>query len=355
MENPTPDEGASIQERLVSFLDTGADQSSDDDTPDTSQKNEVEVRTEVDVETPNDDEGKQDEQPSVALSDLAQYLGVDENLLDVDEDGKVVLKTKIDGQEGKTKLADALTSYQLKGHLDNRTRAQAEAEKQWQAQVAQAQQALQQQYQYAEDLAVAAQAELNRRYQNVDWQTLRVTDPAEYAALLQDYQAQQANIQNIAQTAKAQRDQYQAQRDQSYQVIKQELLQRSHQAISEDIPEWKDEGIRSKEIAEVTDIIRGDVEKFFGPNAGRVLQEIHEGLYGPLPIIWARKVMLYDRMQSSRAAVENKVRTAPKLVKPGQTAPNGQDQQIRNLRANIRKTGGKQGSVADYLLATGKV
>lgn len=345
---PTPDGGASVHERLVSLLDTGADQTDEVETPETPENA-------VDEETPQDDEGKQDEQPSVALSDLAQYLGVDESLLDVDEDGKVVLKTKIDGQEGKTKLTDALTSYQLKGHLDNRTRAQAEAEKQWQAQVAQTQQALQQQYQQAEDLAAAAQAELNRRFQSVDWQTLRVTDPAEYAALLQDYQAQQANIQNIAQTAQAQRNQYQAQQEQSYQAAKQELLQRSHQAISEAIPEWKDTGVRAREIAEVTDVIQSEVEKFFGPNSDRILKEIHEGLYGPLPIILARKAVLYDRMQSSKAAVENKVRTAPKLVKPGQTAPNGQDQQIRNLKANIRKTGGKQGSVAEYLLATGKV
>lgn len=352
MENPTPNEGASIQDRIETFLAAEEPQSNAEEA---QASDAQQAETEVDAEPPEGDEGEQTEQPSVALSDLAQYLGIDETLLDVDEDGKVVFKTKIDGQEGKTKLTDALTSYQLKGHLDNKTRAQAEAEKAWQAQVAQTQQALQQQYQYAEDLANAAQQELNRRFQSVDWQTLRVTDPAEYAALLQDFQAQQANIQNIAQTAQAQRNQYQAQQEQSRMAMLNDLRVRSEQVIAEAIPEWRNPETRQAELPELARTIRGEVERFFGPEADRIMAEIDSGYYGPLPIIWARKAALYDKMQSSKAAVENRVRQAPKLVKPGQTAPNGQDQQIRNLKANIKKTGGKQGSIAEYLLATGKV
>jgi hypothetical protein len=63
--------------------------------------------------------------------------------------------------------------------------------------------------------------------------------------------------------------------------------------------------------------------------------------------------MLYDKLQESKASVENKVRTAPKLVKPGQPANDRGQQTVRNLKSQITKSGGKQG-IAEYLLATGK-
>lgn len=354
MENPTPqnDEGASIQDRIEAKLTTGMPDVDKNEISEEIPEPEFDV---VDVETPEEGEDGASDEPSVAISDLAQYLGVDENLLDVDEDGKVVLKTKIDGQESLTKLQDAITSYQLKGHLDNKTRAVAEHERAIQAYVSQQQAELQQQYQHAQDLAEAAQTELSRRFQSVDWQTLRVTDPAEYAALYQDFQTQQANISNIVQSASAQRNQYQQQEQQRQQAVLQDLRTRSEQVISEAITEWKNPESRKAIASEVTQAIASDVERFFGPGeVNRVLAEIDAGYYGPLPIIWARKAALYDKMVASKASVENKVRSAPKLVKPGQSTSQGKEQVARTLRDNVKKSGGKRG-IAEYLLATGKV
>jgi hypothetical protein len=64
--------------------------------------------------------------------------------------------------------------------------------------------------------------------------------------------------------------------------------------------------------------------------------------------------MLFDKLQTSKTVIENKVRTAPKLVKPGQAEQTTQAQTAKNLRQNVIKSGGKQDSIAQYLLATGK-
>lgn len=75
-------------------------------------------------------------------------------------------------------------------------------------------------------------------------------------------------------------------------------------------------------------------------------------------IVYAlRKAMLADRAAPKVAAVEKKVRSAPKLVKPGQSVDANQRKAegLQSLKERIRKTGGKGDSVAEWLIAAGKV
>lgn len=331
----TTQSGDNITERLENFLSAGEPQAENEAPPEQADAEPAE--TEVESEN---DEGEGDE-PSLSLTDLAKYLKIDETALDLDENGELSLKTKVDGQEGKAKLQDLLTSYQLRSHLDNQTRAHVEQQKAWQAQTAEMERQVQARVQHVEDLANAAQTELTRQFQNVDWQTLRYENPAEYAALIQDYQARQAHIASIATNAAQQRQQYEAQR----QYHQTETLKAEAQALPKLIPEWSDPVVAEKERAEIRDwaisngIPQADVES--------VSRAAHVAVL--------RKAMLYDRGQSSKAAVEKKVHAAPKLVKPGQTvARNSQEQSVRNIKATVKKSGGKDG-IVEYLLATGKV
>lgn len=337
MENPTPQEGASIQERLERFLEPEVPSQP------TEAEEPAEVSTEVDVEVePQEGAGEEANEPSIALSDLAQYLGIEENFLDVDDDGKVLVRTKIDGQEGKTKLNDLLTSYQLKGHLDNETRAVAEQRKAMQAQMAEIEQAVQARVQQIEDMANVAQYELNRQFQNIDWQSLRVNDPAEYAAQLADFQARQGQIQNLLQSAQQQRQQQNLQQQTAYQ----QGLQQEAQLLTQIIPEWSAPEVAEKERDEL---------KTWGKKQGLSDVELNS-VSRAAHVAILRKAMLYDRLQQTKSTVENKVRTAPKLVKPGQAPDQSRGETtLRNIKANVKKTGGSRQSVMDYLIATNKV
>lgn len=337
-ENPTPSEGASIQERLETYLSADEPQEQQEAEP-TEVREEAAPVDEVEVETEND-EGA-DDGPQLSLTDLAKYLKIDETALDVDEAGELSIRTKVDGQEGRAKLNDLLTSYQLRSHLDNQTRAVAEQQKAIQAQAVEIEQKIQQRVQYVEDLANAAQAQLNREFSNIDWQTLRVTDPAEYAASYQDYQARQAHINSIAENAGQQRRQYEAISKQQHA----ELLRSEWQNIPAVIPEWSSDEVMQKDVQSM---------KQWAAQNGYQPGEIESAAYAR-HLATVRKAMLYDQMQSSKASVEHKVRSAPKLVKPGQAAPrNSAESTAKNLKAEIRKSGGKRG-IAEYLIATGKV
>lgn len=357
-ENPTPSGGDSIQERLESYLSPDEPKPQPEAAP---QETKAEAAPESNDE-PESDESDSESEPQLSLTDLAKYLGVDESALDLDELGALNLKTKVDGEEGKAKLSDLIASYQLKAHVDKESRAVAEQRRAFEAQASQYEQQIAARAQQVEDLANAAQHELNREFQNVDWQTLRVTDPAEYAASLQDYQARQAHINNIANQANQQRQQFsqRQQQDQGERVANNKQV--SEQAMLENIPEWKDSATRGKEVTEVVSYMADDLKipqnipvSIDGISYSSFFQALNDGAFGHVPVVAFRKAMLYDRMQTSKTVMGKKVVSAPRLVKPGQAAPRNSNQtSVSNLRANVRKSGGKMG-IEEYLLATGKV
>lgn len=328
-------EGVSTIDRLERFL-AAEDAPATEETPETQQANQPEHADEP-VEA-GEDAPQGDDEPQITTSDLAKYLGLEDSMLDVDDAGQVSVKTKIDGKEGTAKLADVLKSYQLQGHIDNKSRALAEQQQAMNAHMAQVEQAAQARLQQVEDMFSLAQNELMREFNAVDWQTLRVTDPAEYSARHHDFQARNNQLQGMLQNVQQQRAQ---QSQQSMQMN----LQQQHEALVKAIPEWTDEAKATTGKAEVAKYLK---QNGFGPEEiGRISD--HRA------VIMTRKAMLYDAMMQQKPTLENKVRSTPKIVKPGTTQQaNQRDQSVRNIKQTIRTSGGRQG-VAEYLLATGKV
>jgi hypothetical protein len=350
VENPTGDDtGASITDRLESFLAAGdspeekkqpaqqaaAGSDADDDAQD------LDANADTPVDPPEGDEQGNDEGSQLSTADLAKYLGIEESALDVDADGNAVIKTKIDGKDGAAKFSDMLKSYQLQGHVDNRARDVAAQQQALQQQAAHAEQAIRARLDQLDSVVGQANAELMREFQGIDWQHLRNTNQGEYAALLADFQARKANLDNAAARSQQERHELQAQQSQEAQAF----IRQEHERLPNLIPEWKDAAVADKEKAEIN---AWALKNGFDPTE---LQSIGRAS----AVAALRKAMLYDRQQGSKAAIENKVRTAPKLVKAGQAPQVSRAQNTaRTLHQNVRKSGGKTGDVAAFLLATGK-
>ena len=113
------------------------------------------------------------------------------------------------------------------------------------------------------------------------------------------------------------------------------------------IPEWKDSTVAQKEAKDLID---------WGRKVGYTDQQLASlNTSSALHVATTRKAMLYDKLQESKASVENKVRTAPRIVKPGQAEQDGPGKALRDLRTTIQKSGGRGDSVAEWLLKAGKV
>lgn len=284
---------------------------------------------------------EQADEPQITTSDLAKFLGIDETVLDLDEDGTVKLKTKVDGQEGAAKLADLLKSYQLEGHVNKRSMELAEREKQMQAKAQEAEQKFSERLQYAENLTNIAGQQLLAEFQSIDWKTLEQTDPGTAALWRQKFQERHAQLQGVHHNIQQEK----ARSQEKSQAEMQEALAKEAARLPELIPEWKDASVAAKERAELREWA---VKAGYEPAEVDSISKAHH-------VAVLRKAMLADKLKATQPAIENKVRTAPKLVKPGQAQQNSQEQNLRNLKTKVQKSGGKGNSVAEYLMATGKV
>jgi hypothetical protein len=332
--NPTPDQGGASTldpldriERMLS-AESGSDQ---------GQENPDQPASDVKP----DGDGQQSTEPQLTTSDLAKLLKLEDGALDLDGEGNAVFRTKVDGVEGAAKLQDLLKSYQLQEHVDKKAREAAEREKALTAKAQEAEQQFSQRLKYAENLTQLAANQLLQEYQSINWQQLEGENPGHAALLRQKFQERQAQLRGVYHNIQ----QENAQAESKSQAATQEALQREAARLPELIPEWKDAAVAQKERADIRD---------WAIKAGYEASEI-DSINKASVVAALRKAMLFDKLQSSKPEIENKVRLAPKLVKPGQAVQNSKDGEARNLKTAIRKTGGKFGTVEDYLIATGKV
>ena len=344
-ENPTAgDSGASITERLEAKLNAQPAPEPKADVKEPVQaaqqdQPEIEVTEKVD---PAKDGQEEESQPQLTTTDLAKYLGIDESALDVDDDGTIKVKTKIDGKEGAAKLADLLKSHQLSGHNENKAREVAEAHKAIETRRQEAETQVAARLEQVEALAKVAAEELTREYQSIDWQTLRQTDPGNYAALQMEYQQRGQKLQGVLNQTQQEKAQQQQQRE----AQRSQFLAQESEKIPTVIPEWKDKAVAERESKEIVDWM---LKSGYAQQAVKSLNTSTA-----LDLATFRKAALFDKLQASKPQIENKLRLAPKLVKPGQTQPTTAEQTLRSLKQTVIKSGGKGGSVAAYLMATGK-
>lgn len=337
-QNPTPQAddagGASTLDRLERYLAA-------QDAPDEPNQPETTDDSAEESDVTPDGDGQQSEGPQLTTSDLAKFLGIDESAIDLDEDGSVKLKTKVDGVEGAAKLQDLLKSYQLQEHVDKKSREASEREKALESRAKEAEAQFTQRLQYAENLTNVAAQQLLQEFQSIDWKALEQQDPGTAALWRQKFQERHAQLQGVHHSIQREKQQS-AEKSEAEKI---QSLQREAERLPQLIPEWKDEAVARKERAELRDWA---IKAGYEPAEIDSISKAHH-------VAVLRKAMLADRLQSHKADVENKVRLAPKLVKPGQPAQNSQAQTVQNLKTAVRKSGGKGGSVAAYLLATGKV
>lgn len=344
-------QGASVHERLEALLaaDEAPVSEATDEPNEALEADETAVESEEEAAEQDDaaeteeasEDAQEGDEPHIELSHLAEYLGIDEDRLAVDDDGKVYVKTKVDGEEGRAKLNDLIKSYQLEGHLNKRNMEVAEQQKALQAKQAELEQQAQARLQQLEDLTKLAYQELQQEYQAVNWAELERDDPAMYATMQLKFQQRQNRLQQAHQQMQQERAQLQQTQQEAYQRHLREESQRLLQAI----PEWADEAVAKKE--------RGEIRSF-ALEAGFKAEEV-DNIADHRVVKLLRDAMRYRQLQQSKPEVTKKVKTAPKLVRPGQASSpqERQAQGMSKLKSTIRKSGGKEG-IAAYLLATGK-
>ncbi len=332
-EQPTGDAGASVTERLEKLI--GGEEPATDQPGDEAAPGEA-------VEVPTGDAQDEVDGPQYELPDVAKVLGLDESMLDVDEDGSLKIKTKIDGKEGTAKLQDLVKSYQLQGHIDAKVRHVAEQERHVVERVQQYETFAQTKFQELENLTLAAQHILQGEYAQVDWDRVYDEDPVGFPKRRFEFEKRQGQLQHLMQNLNLQKQQV----GEALRHHQAQELTREAQRLPTLVPEWTDTTVREKEGAEMRQWLQ---QKGASESAINALRDA--GLVNAL-----RAGMLAERNAPKVAEVEKKVRAAPKLVRPGSgtNAADRASESARGLKQTIRASGGKKG-IQEWLIATGKV
>ena len=266
------------------------------------------VEPEEEVDQADDDDG---------LVALAQELGLDNDKLTLSEDGDIMVKLKVNGKEQAIDLKEAISQTQYSRANEEKARTIAEEKKTFESERTQVAEAFTQRLEHVQGLGQMLEQKLMAEYQSVDWDRLRVTDPAEWTAKQVEFQRTQQELQQAGQAVGQQLRYAQEQQGQQEQQWRQQTLQQERAAMLDAVPEWQDESKMKGDLTEIVEYAKG---------AGFSEEELQDVVFNR-HVQTLRKAMLYDKGQT---VAEKKVKTAPKV----QRASNGRFVSKQKSKAN---------------------
>jgi hypothetical protein len=275
-------------------------------------------------ESPDAGEAPESDEPSIkTVSELAEGLGWDlDKVLDLE------VPTKINGKEGKVPLREALKSYQLEGHLNQGLMRLSEDRKGFEAETARVKAQVTAQVQQVNQAAALAQKILDGEFADVNWQDLQRTDPAAFQAKYGAYQMRLDGIKQLNQLVGQESERVEAERKAANDAYRSEQAK----LLDTKIPEWSDKGKRDKDVADMVTTLN----ECYG-----ITEQETRSCIDHRQILLARDAMRWQKLQKSKPATLNKVRAAPKLIRPGsqqsRSAQEGLDAQ--KGQAKLRSTG----------------
>lgn len=333
-----PEEPAEIPEEPQAIDE---DHEAEEETP---EADESEIEDDME-ETEEGDEETEEAEPELeetsefeSLEDIAAALEITpEEFLE-----RYKVKAKIDGEEIETSLSELKNGYQRLSDYRNKTAEVAEQRKalkqEEEAQKAEIQNRLGQ----VDTLIDNLQSQILSEFQGIDWNDLRATNPAEYAALIQDFQGRQTQLNHAQEVARQESERLQQEQLEKQKEQYSEIVKAERELLFEAIPDWKNNDVMTAEAKQVSEYLK---------SRGFNDQEISSA-YDHRILKMAYDLMKSDKVKAKAEVVKNKVKTLPKLVKPGSkgTQLTAKQAALNKLKAKVKKTGGKTDDIAALLM-----
>jgi hypothetical protein len=308
--------------------ETGPESEEEAETEETGEETETEEGAEEETK----EETTETEGPEYELSDIAELLGLDETQLDVNDDGKVVIVSKVDGETKPLAIKHMLDNAQMNEAADKRLeQAKAKAQSQTQ-EFEQRQEQLQRQFVQAAKLIETAETLLDKDAKSVNMAKLREDDPAEYSAKMAETQERRREIDRMKQEAvEAYNQSVSSASPTPEQIADAQKVQREQ--LLERVPEWKDQSVFKEQATKIPAYLsrigfaNEEVEAIVGSNR----------FVGDSRLVdLARRAMLRDDGQAKTAAAKKKVVKVPKITKPGTSKPKEQADKEKIERYSTR-------------------
>ena len=265
----------------------------------------------------NDSEAESDE--SYDESEVEQEDGEDEQ----EEPQK--FRVKAAGEEREVTLDELIKSYQLGTDYTKKSQAVAEERKAVEAERQAVQEAKAMRDQYAQRLEII-ESMLNQpqEVENLDY--LKETDPIGYAVKVAEMSQKEKQLAQV----RAERERIMQQQEYDRQQQMRQTIAVESEKLVAAIPEYAD--------PDKGETIRKEIRSF-GKQMGFSDEEL-ANVFDSRAVLTLYKAMQYDKLQSSKPAVNKKVSEAPKAIKPGVSKPrDSNSEELRKLKARAKSSG----------------
>lgn len=271
-----------------------------------------EVREELESEAAENEEYEESEQSD----DYAE---------EEQEEPAATYKVKVGKDELDVPLDELLKGYSRTADYTRKTQEIAETRKAVEADRAKIEEAAKLRDTYAQRLQVIEQM-LNQQDAGEDLATLKEHDPIGYAVKVAEQSERDKQLGAVR--AERQRLAQQQQAEQG-ERLKAHLATEAHK-LAEAIPEISDP-VKGQAI-------RTDIRNY-AQKLGFSEQELAQ-VYDSRAVTALYKAMQYDKLVSNKGETSKKVNLAPRMLKPGTSAPEArQSQEVKNMRGRLKKSG----------------
>lgn len=243
---------------------------------------------------------------TLSLSDFSGMLDVDEKYLDLNDDGKLVFNTDVNGVKGKANLSELVKGHQLESHLNSKSMEVSELKKTLQTKVEDHKTQVAERMGLLDDLTKVMQQELLSDYEGINWKELEQEDSSEYVLQQTKFQARKQGIVDLLQKVQSEKDKV-SEADKTVAV--NNAVEEKEKLLGA-IPTWSDEKIAVKEYS---DMSKHAVELGFTSKNFNDITD-HKAL------VMIRESMLYRQLLNKKESIVKKVKSSPKLVKSGSSS-----------------------------------
>jgi hypothetical protein len=271
---------------------------------------------------------------------VAELLGLEEDALEVDDDGTIQIHAKVDGKPAKVPLKDLRRSYELAETHEERLRQLGRERKAFKDESQAALERMAERHQQFTQAVEAIGAEYASDFQSVDWNRLREEDPTEYNAKRLDFEDRKQRISQYQAHARQQSEALQAEHQQKVAEMQTEGAKHLTDVFQgeayKNAPEWNED--ESQTLAKwIMD------QGFSAQDIGQV------GVWQVFK--WARDSMLRESELKAAKETVRKVAKVTKIAKPGKSKPPAEISKSKNkdLKTRQRKSGGGLKETTDLI------
>lgn len=306
--------------------DTTGDEANDVEQSETDLDEGGEQDGGADQDSPDDSDETEDESDEQSEEESEKSAKVDEN---------AKVKVRIGDKEQEVTVADLKNGYMMRSDYIRKTQEVAAARTEFVKHAKEYEAKIGERVTEVGFLAQTLMKQLVEGDQSTNWQELRRTNPAEFAARQEDMRQKQALLARAFNA-------YQQSQENAKGLVTQEqqqYLAEQAEALPTLIPEWIDARTQAAE--------KKAVAKYLTETYGVSAEEL-DGLIDARDVAIARKAMLYDRMVAEQSKAKAKLkRPVPQFQKSGIRDPNPN----RSAQVKMSDQARKSGKVEDFASA----